>query len=145
MTPWCVREVGHRGRQEGRNVSATAVRTRTSAFDLEREGETVVMTPFRDLPNRDCPESLSLANEVLRALDDTPAKNVVVDLRKAGRFGPAALHLYLRLWKGVRDRDGRMALCNVSHGDRELLSATSLDSMWPVCPTRDMALETVKG
>jgi anti-anti-sigma factor len=112
---------------------------------MEREGETVIMTPPQDLPSLDGQESRQWASDVLGALGGTPTKHVVVDLRRAGPFGAAALGLYLGLWKGVRDRDGRMALCNASRDDRVLLCATSLNCMWPVCPTREKALEAVEG
>jgi anti-anti-sigma regulatory factor len=126
-------------------MTRTVVRTAARGCEVELEGKTLIMTPPPDLPKADGQEGLAWASEVLGALTATPAKNVVVDLRRAGGFGPFTLGVYLRLWKSVRDRDGRMALCNVSHSDRELLSATSLDSEWTVCPTRDMALEAVKG
>src|SRR5262249_9475446 len=79
------------------------------------------------------------------ALAGTPAKNVVVDLEGAGHIGPAALGVYLRVWKGVRDRDGGMVLCNVSRGDRDMLCATRLTSVWAVCPTREEGVAAVKG
>jgi hypothetical protein len=112
---------------------------------VEREGETVIMTPAQELPSLDGQESRQWASDVLGAPGGTSAKNVVVDLRRAGPFGPAALSLYLGLWKGVRDREGWMALCNASRDDRVLLCATSLNCMWPVYPTREKALEAVEG
>src|SRR5690348_11248157 len=101
-----LRPSGGRPRQEGHDMSGTSACRGARGFQVEREGETVIMTPPKDLPRLDGQESRQWASEVLRPLGGTPAKNVVVDLRRAGPFGPAALSLYLGLWKGVRDRDG---------------------------------------
>ena len=61
------------------------------------------------------------------------------------RFGSATLGLLLRLWKRVRDRGGRTALCNASPRDVGMMRATCLDRVWPLCPTRQAALEAVRA
>jgi anti-anti-sigma factor len=114
-------------------------------FEVERTGETLVMAPPRGLPKLDCRDGQEWACKALAAINGNPAKNVVVDLQGADHIGPAVLRLYLQVWKGVRDRDGRMVLCNVSHEDRDMLCATHLNSVWTVYPTREKALEGVKG
>jgi hypothetical protein len=38
-----------------------------------------------------------------------------------------------------------MAFCNVSAHEREILRATNLDQLWPICPSRSAALTAVGG
>jgi anti-anti-sigma factor len=124
-------------------VSGTTLPAATEVFEVDREGETVIMTPRGPWPNLDWQEGQTWAGEAALGVLEARAKNVVVDLRGAEGFGPAALGLFLRLWKGVRDREGRMVLCNASRGTTGLLRATSLDCVWPLCPTREAALAAV--
>ncbi len=126
-------------------MSGTDARTATRSFEVEREGETVIMTPLGALPKLDCQESQAWADDVARGLlNDVRAHNIVVDLHRARNFGGTALGLFLRLWKKARDRDGRMVLCNVSRDASGMLHATGLDCVWPIHPTREKALEAVK-
>jgi anti-anti-sigma factor len=113
-------------------------------FDVEHEGETIIVTPRPVAAKLDYADSKAGVSEVLGVLNDTPAKNVVVDLRRTERCGSAALSLFLRLWKSVRARDGRMILCNVSHYVTELLCATNLDYLYSIGLTREQALAAVK-
>jgi hypothetical protein len=38
-----------------------------------------------------------------------------------------------------------MAFCRVSEHEREILQATRLDGLWPVCLSREEALHAVRG
>ena len=48
------------------------------------------------------------------------------------------------VWKTVRDGGGRMALCNVSAVGGEILRIAGFDTLWPICASREEALEAVK-
>jgi anti-anti-sigma factor len=114
-------------------------------FDLEVEGETVVVTPTEDLRELEFAEIGVAAEEVLGLLDRGPARNVVVDFRRTDYYGSTALGVFLRLWKRVRSRGRRMAFCNVSAHEEEILRLANLDRLWPVCPSREEALAAVRG
>jgi anti-anti-sigma factor len=128
--------------QEETNVSGTPLRSVPRSFDVEYDGETVIVTPVAG-SSPDWREDQIRTGETARGVLDKAAKNVVVDLRGADSFGSAALGLFLSLWKGVRDRDRRMALCNVSLRDAGMLRTTSLDTVWPIWPTREKALKAI--
>jgi anti-anti-sigma regulatory factor len=59
--------------------------------------------------------------------------------------GSTALGFFVRLSLAVRDRGGRMAFCNVSEHEREILETTNLDWLCPLCVSRQDALRAVRG
>jgi anti-anti-sigma factor len=78
-------------------------------------------------------------------MDDPSIRNVVVDFGKTGYFGSTALGLFVQLWQRVRGRDGRIAFCNVSADEQDVLAVTRLGRVWPVYPSREEALAAVNG
>jgi anti-anti-sigma factor len=114
-------------------------------FEVEREGQTLILTPLRDLRELDYPEVEAGARAVLDLFRDGTVKNVVLDFHRTDYYGSTALGLFVRLWKRVRECDGRLAFCRVSDHEREILRVTHLDGLWPVCPSREQALQAVQG
>jgi hypothetical protein len=45
----------------------------------------------------------------------------------------------------VLGRGGRIAFCNVSPHEREILAVTGLNGLWPVYPSRAEAVAAVAG
>src|SRR5262249_24262192 len=113
-------------------------------FAIDREGETVVVTPLADLGCLAYPELEAGASELLGLLDQAPARHPVLDFHRAAYDGPTVLPFFLKLSLRVTTRSGRMALCNVSEHERHLLRITKLDELWPVCGSRGEALAAVR-
>jgi len=111
----------------------TEGRASLRASDIEVEGETIIVTPNKYSQELDYPEIGPGA----------PARNVVVDFRRTDYFGSIALGAFLRLWERVRRGNRRMAFCNVSGHEREMLRMASFDALWPVCSSREEALAAV--
>jgi anti-anti-sigma factor len=115
-------------------------------MDVERLGDTLVLTAERDLREVEFEAIEEEQQEMLRRLaHDHSICNVVVDFRKTDSFGSTALKLLLRLWRVVRERGGRMALCNVAPYEQEILAVTRLGRLWPAYASRAEALEAVNG
>lgn len=112
-------------------------------LDIERVGDTLVITPVRDMRELHYAEIEAEAKEVLRLLTDDTVKHVVVDFHKTDYYGSTALGFFLKLWKRVRTRQGQLAFCNVSPHELEILKLTRLDNVWSVCTTRAAALAAV--
>jgi stage II sporulation protein AA (anti-sigma F factor antagonist) len=115
-------------------------------IDVERLGDTLVLTPDRDLRELEFESIEEEQLEVIERLKREPSiRNVVVDFRNTDSFGSAALKLLLRLWRAVRERGGRMALCNVATHEQEILAVTRLARLWPAYASRAEAVEAVNG
>jgi anti-anti-sigma factor len=115
------------------------------AFEVERDGQTLVLTPRTDLRELDYPAIEAGARDILDLLGNGTIKHVVVDLHRTDYCGSTALGFFVRLWKRVRDRNGRMAFCGVSEHEREILKVTNLDGLWPLCASREEAIKAVLG
>jgi anti-anti-sigma factor len=113
-------------------------------FAIEREGETVVVTPMADLGELAYPQLEAGANELLELFGHAPARHLVLDFHQAAYDGSTVLPFFLKLWLRVTRHSGRMALCNVSEHERDLLRITKLDKLWPICGSRGEALAAVR-
>jgi anti-anti-sigma factor len=119
------------------------MRTASGVFEVKRDGQTLIVIPQKDLRELDCLEIDAGMREVLAQLDVGPIKNVVLDFHKTDYYGSTALGFFVKLWKRVRERNGRLAFCRVSAHEREILQVTSLDGLWPICASREEALRAV--
>jgi stage II sporulation protein AA (anti-sigma F factor antagonist) len=117
--------------------------TATRLIEVERRGATLVLTPQQDLRELDYREIEAEGEELLRLADAPAVKNVVVDFSRTDYFGSTALGLLARLWKRVRARGGRLALCNVSAHESEIMEVAGLTSFWPIYPSQEDALAAV--
>jgi anti-anti-sigma factor len=113
-------------------------------FDIEQQDATLIVTPLVDLRELDFQRIETGASEILVRLNGTGIKNVVMDFHKTDYYGSTALGFFVKLWKRVRSRSGRMAFCNLSDHESEILQITTLDHLWPICSSRSEALEAVK-
>jgi anti-anti-sigma factor len=113
-------------------------------FEIEREGETLIVTPRTNLGELAFQKIESGADEVLDLLNASSAKNVVLDFRRVDYFGTTALGFFLNLWKRVRGWNGRMALCNASEHAKEILKLTKLDGLWALYGSKGAALRAVR-
>jgi anti-anti-sigma factor len=114
---------------------------RVAVFEIEREGETIIVTPAVNLREFEFVESN--VNEVIEVLSDLSIKNLVIDFQRTDYFGSSALALFVKLWKTVAARNGCMAFCNVSEHEHEILNVNKLDMLWRICESRAEAMKVV--
>ena len=125
---------------DGRTAKALAA----GIFEIEQQNDTIIVVPVVDLRELKFQRIEAGASEILELLNGPGPKNVVLDFQKTDYYGSTALGFFVKLWKRVRIRNGRMAFCNVSDHENEILQITKLDHLWPICSSRSEALETVK-
>lgn len=104
----------------------------------------VVVVPLRDVGSLSEEHVRSELDAVLAQVQQSGAKNVVVDFAHLPYFGTAMLEVMLTIWRRVRTDEGRMAVCNASEMEREVLRISAFDSLWPMCDTREAAIESFK-
>ncbi len=109
----------------------------------ELDENAVVVVPLRDVGSMAEEHVRSELEAVLAQVRDSGAKNVVVDFAHLPYFGTAMLEVMLALWRRVRT-DGKMAVCNASEMEREVLRISAFDSLWPMCNTREEAIKSLK-
>lgn len=114
-------------------------------FDVERQGDVIVVTPTADLREFEYQDIEAAADGILDQLGAPGVKGVVLDFHRTDYYGSTALGFFIRMWKRVSSHGGRMAFCNVSQHEREVLAVTRLDGLWPICATRDEALAAVRA
>jgi anti-sigma B factor antagonist len=114
-------------------------------FEIERCGETIIVVPTVDLREFDFQRIEDGAGQILHLLNGTGVKNIVLDFSKTDYYGSTALGFFVKLWKKVRQQNGRMSFCNISEHETEILRITHLDHLWPVFSERHDAVEAVKS
>jgi anti-anti-sigma factor len=112
-------------------------------FELEHEGDTVIVIPTVDMREFEYQRIQSGAKQVFDLVESGSAKNIVMDFSKTDYYGSTALGFFLKLWTRVTSRGGRMAFCNISAHEKEILEITMLHRLWPICASRKEALERV--
>ncbi|MFH1267873.1 MAG: STAS domain-containing protein [Planctomycetota bacterium] len=112
-------------------------------FDTTIEGSTLIVTTRASAGSLAGDEMAFELAEILDRLERADLQNAVIDLGKSSYFGTCMLQVMTALWKRVRARGGTMALCNLSETGHEILRITRFDTLWPICSSRDDAVEAV--
>ena len=113
-------------------------------FEIEWEGETLILIPQADLSEFAFQQLDAEAREILEMLDQATNVSVVIDCRHTDFFGSSALGFFMQMWQRVRQCSGGMAFCNCSDHEKEIFYVTKTDSLWSICPSRSEALEVLR-
>ena len=113
-------------------------------FEIEQADDTIVLVPKADLGEVVIEQIEAEAIEVLKMLEQTSSKNLVIDFEKTDYFGSAALVLFIKFGSWVRQRAGHLAFCNLSENEKEILQITKLDSLWHICSSKSEAMESLR-
>src|SRR5262249_33805780 len=119
--------------------------TLTRLFQWEVEGDTLILTPRMDLHDRDHQQIEETRRDILNFLAQTPTKNVIIDCHSTNYFWSSAARLFLRIKKEIHLRNGRMVLCNVPQPLNKILHHPKLHRQWPICSSREKAVEAIRG
>lgn len=114
-------------------------------FDIEQQDNLMIVTPNADMGELDYERINTGMKQVIELLASSTVKNLIIDFHKTSYYGSTALGFFVRLWKTISSRDGRMAFCNLSEHEKEILTVTKLDNLWPICTSKAEALKTVRG
>ena len=110
-------------------------------FDID--GKVLIVVPRGDCSSLEAAVLEEELREILEQISSRGVTGLVVDLEQAPYFGSTMLGGLIKLWRALTVVQGRLVLCNVSPGEHDVLSATRLDSVWGIYPTRAAAIEAL--
>ena len=110
-------------------------------FDVEEQNDVLIVAPTTNLSELLYAQLVSSGALVFDWLAKSPLNHVVLDLERCDYGGSSALGMFLKMWKWVSSRGGKMVLCNVSANEREVLQVMKLDQLWTICDSRQAALD----
>lgn len=113
-------------------------------FEPEDYENVWVLTPQDNLGELNF-QQLSLdADRLLEVYGQSSGRrDVVIDFGRTSYFGSSTISVLLRIWKRVSERNSRMALCNLSPDELEILEVVRLHEIWPICGSREAAIAAV--
>jgi anti-anti-sigma factor len=113
-------------------------------FIVERMNEVLVVVLGRRL---DSFAGLELQSERTALLDEIRNPDiaaVLVDFDHVEYFDSMLLDTLCQTWRQLRERKATMALCNLRDVSEEIIRKCRLDSLWPVYPYRESAIEALR-
>lgn len=84
-------------------------------------------------------EAEGIVKSMRHAIDNPEINAVIFDVTQVEYFSSVGLSLLLRVHKAMKARKARIAIANPNANIRELLHVTSLDTIWPLFSSVDLA------
>jgi anti-anti-sigma factor len=78
-----------------------------------------------------------VGNEVCEKYNTGSAKSVMVDLTELNYMGSAMVALIVRLWKSVKEKNGKMVVVNNNEMVYEVLKLAGLHKVWTIVDSRE--------
>jgi len=107
------------------------------------DGSTLVVVPLGRVGSLAGEGVIAQLEELTKRLGASGLKHVVFDFEKVDYFGSSMLGAMHAVWKHVSTADGKMAVCNVSEVEREVLQVSRFDTLWPIYASRQEAVAAV--
>jgi anti-anti-sigma factor len=118
------------------------VETGNRPFEFEDNGSYSAVV-FHPGLNGDWSEVAPVAQELIDRVEHIQPPRLVLDLRNLEYCGSAVVALMVRVWKALKQREGKMAVCCASETVRSILATARLTELWQVCPSRAEAERAV--
>jgi anti-anti-sigma factor len=112
-------------------------------FALERAGEVLVVVLGQSLDTLCDPDLFEERTTLLEELCDPAIRAVVFDFGCVEYFDSLVLDTLCQAWQRLRERESKMALCNLSEVGQEIVRLSRLGSLWHLHPSRPSALEAL--
>ncbi|MEZ6130450.1 MAG: STAS domain-containing protein [Planctomycetaceae bacterium] len=113
-------------------------------FQTTQIGDTIVVEPTRNMGEFEMAEIDATQDSAFQQLVRLAGTNhVVMDLGQTDYFGSSTIGLFNRFVNHVKAGDRRIAFCNLSKHEQEIIDITRMNQLWEVRQTRDEALAYV--
>jgi anti-anti-sigma factor len=113
-------------------------------FSVERTNDVLVVVLGRRLDSFAGPELLTERAALLDEIRNPGIAAVLVDFDHVEYFDSMLLDTLCQTWRHLRERKATMALCNLRDVSEEIIRKCRLDSLWPVYPSRQSAIEVLR-
>jgi anti-anti-sigma factor len=110
-------------------------------FARERAGDVLVVVLGQSLDSLCGWELLEERTALIEEVHDPALRAVIFDFAEVEYFDSLVLDTLCQVWNGLREREGKMALCNLSEVGDEILRISRLDSLWHLHSSRLNAFE----
>jgi anti-anti-sigma factor len=112
-------------------------------FALERAGDVLVVVLGKSLDSLCGSDLLEERSTLLEEVRDPAIRAVVFDFANVEYFDSLVLDTLCQVSNHLRERGGKMALCNLSEVGAEILRMSRLDVLWRPHSSRLCALEAL--
>ncbi|HEV8071945.1 MAG TPA: STAS domain-containing protein [Planctomycetaceae bacterium] len=127
----------------GQHVSETRTTKSYQYFRLERGSDVLVVVLGQSLDSLCGADLLEERTALIDEIGDPDILAVVFDFADVQYFDSLLLDTLCQVWKRLREREAKMALCNLSEVGLEIVRLSRLDSLWHLHPSRPSALEAL--
>lgn len=116
---------------------------RHSLYPVEIWGDTLVVSPRGDAAGFN-PKTVHHEMATVTELAQSPGvQHLVIDFSGANYFGSIVLGGLVQLTQTVKNRGGRVAICNASQDMQDILRIMKLDALWELFPDQRVALRRI--
>jgi len=112
-------------------------------FAPERAGDVLIVALGQSLDSLGGSDLLEERAALLEEIRDPAIRAVVFDFASVEYFDSLVLDTLCQVWKRLREREAKMALCNLSEVSAEILRMSRLDVLWRPHSSRLSALEAL--
>lgn len=116
--------------------------TPSQLVKLEQVGDVLIISPLFTFGTFTETELLTEWTNIERLLREPTVQHVIIDLSEVPYFGSTVLEWMVLIWKRIRAKGGRLAVCNCSELGQKILAATRLDTLWRIDVDRAGAMAT---
>ena len=107
------------------------------AFKLEKEGDiTTIILTFKNFIHDDNEEFMKAFEKVV----DEGHSKIVMDASQTFYMSSLILASMVYMLKKIRDKGGKLVLCNVKDRVKEVMSLTNLDKVFDIVETKEEAV-----
>jgi anti-anti-sigma factor len=112
-------------------------------YRFEKADGYAVISLQPELNNAQWADIEKIGTDLLNQLNTVRSRAMIVDLSSLNYMGSAMVALVVRLWKSVKEDNGRMVVVNRDPNVFEVLKLAGLHKVWTVVETREQSVKAL--
>lgn len=114
-------------------------------YRLEIDNRRVIVSLLPELNEVPWADIEKVGSEILSKIQGLSSPNLLVDLCALNYIGSAQVALVVRMFKTVKEKNGKMVVANRDPMVLEVLTLAGLNKVWTIVDNRDRALSMLGG